>query len=290
MLCLAIDENGYGPIMGPLVVTGVLGTSDVHNWAGDIYDSKKLLYSRTGYEKIEMIALSVFKISTQKFPENVFEVFENFQTNNNCKEKSSSICFKNLPEIPFWTSKERILEYCEYFSELCDKQKIKIVSLNSLILCAGGFNKLCRNGLMKDFINYLIFEKIILHTVENCDNLLVMAGKIGGRKTYDEFLKNGFSDWKILENKKNTNISEYLLKKNSSAIDLNFIRDIESKSFLGVLAGIYGKYVRELFMVSINKSIGSERHISGYRDIHTKSFLKHLVKEKLQTDCLLRIK
>ncbi|MCX7704717.1 MAG: hypothetical protein N2115_00455 [bacterium] len=291
MLYLAIDENGYGPVMGPLVVTGITGTSDItEGWPNEIFDSKRLFNSSNGYEKIEKISLCLFKITKKRLPENTLEIFENFQQNVDCPQKHSSICFKNLPEIPFWTSKDKIFEYCEYFSEFLDKRGTKILFLKSVTLCVGGFNRLCKNDLKKDFINYLLFEKIITHSAEKCESLFVLAGKIGGRKSYHKFLQNGFSQWKISEIIEDRNTSTYLMKKNNNEIHLNFVNNIESKSFLGVLAGIYGKYVRELLMIGINRSMDTEEYISGYRDTRTKKFLEKFNNIEFNTDCLLRIK
>ncbi|MCM8758167.1 MAG: hypothetical protein NC906_00115 [Candidatus Omnitrophica bacterium] len=289
MLYLALDENGYGPIMGPLVVTGIAATGDVERWPDEICDSKKLFSQNKSHDKIEKIALSIFLISKKKFPESPLEVFENFQ-NIDCKDGLFSICLKNLPEIPLWSTRDRITQYCEHFSEFCKKKGIKKLSVNSMILCVNNFNKLCKKGLKKDFVNYLLFEKIILSTKENCKNLFVMAGKIGGRKNYCEFLKNGFNKWEIVKKKESCDISSYILKKDSSSININFVKDIELQSFIGVLAGIYGKYVRQLIMTGINRSIGAEKYISGYRDNTTKSFLEKLKNTQINKDCLLRIK
>ncbi len=291
MECLALDENGYGPILGPLVVTGIAASSDLPaDWPAEIYDSKRLFSSVNKLAKIERIALSIFKISNKTIPKSVLDIFDSFE-NTYCSEKKHRICFQHLPHLPLCTPTNEIERYSECLSGFLEEHKILIESVNVQILCVSKFNELCRKNLKKDFINYTLFEKIILQSLNYCDNLMVKAGKIGGRKTYTRFLKHGFSHWRITEKQEDFDNSTYLIEKNNKKIVLSFLKDIEQKSFLGTLAGICGKYVRELFMTGINKYFGNEKPISGYRDSRTAEFVRKLhIENPPDIDCVLRIK
>ncbi|MCM8763958.1 MAG: hypothetical protein NC830_01130 [Candidatus Omnitrophica bacterium] len=291
MTYLGIDENGYGPALGPLVVSGIKATSDITEKRPDgICDSKILFSSQNKLAKIEKIALAIFKICRQKLPENALDIFENFE-NVHCPEINPAICFESLPKIPLWTTGSDAEKYVEYLSEFLTQHRIKIESVNSQILCVNKFNNFCRKNMKKDFINYMLFEKIMLQFSLDCDDLIITAGKIGGRKRYICFLRNGFCEWEIIKEKEDKEVSTYLLTKNKKKIILNFVKDIESKSFLGTLAGIYGKYIRELFMTGINSWLKTERTISGYRDRYTSEFIKKLCRKNLRyMDCILRIK
>lgn len=289
MISLAIDENGYGPALGPLVATGIAGTSDVSSgWPEDIFDSKRL-FSCGKLAAVEKIALSLFKIVFKKMPSSIFDLFEKSQYTG-CPQ--TQICWDSLPQIPMMVSISEINSYLEYFSAFLERHKISILSIHSQVLCVQEFNSLCRKNLRKDYINYLQFEKIILRYFKTHQTHLVIAGRIGSRKTYTEFLKKNLSDWEITKKQENSDISEYfLLGKNNAKIILKFVRDIENKSFLGVLAGIYGKYIREIILTGINRYFRTERFISGYRDKYTSEFIKKLSRKNLPyTDCILRIK
>jgi hypothetical protein len=140
-------------------------------------------------------------------------------------------------------------------------------------------------------MNYLQFEKIILNYCKTFENIVVSAGKIGGRNYYMDFFQKTFSSWKIKKINESKDISEYTLIKNNSGIVLKFVKNIEDKSFLGVLAGIYGKYIREISMIGINRFLGTNRFISGYRDRYTSEFIKKIQNKNLvYMDCILRVK
>ncbi|HPO52223.1 MAG TPA: hypothetical protein PK165_05275 [bacterium] len=288
MLYLGIDENGYGPIMGPLVVTGISGTGDNETWPEDIFDSKRLFSSRSSFSKIEKIALSIFKIAYARFP---FTYNELFEQTFECINITSGICWKNFPEIPFSTDKKDIEIYATNLHNFLNKNNIRLVAIHSQVLCVKEFNNLCRKNLKKDFINYLMFEKIILKHQKDYNHIAVKAGKIGGRNHYEKFLNNGFCNWEICCKKEDKKVSEYLVNKDSKQIRLSFLNNIESVSFLGVLAGIYGKYIRELFMIAINKSLCTERFISGYRDAYTRQLVTQMnIEDTGFEHCLCRIK
>ncbi|MGB9642290.1 MAG: hypothetical protein ACP5JO_03955 [Candidatus Ratteibacteria bacterium] len=288
MLYLCLDENGYGPVMGPLVVTGISGTADSEKFPEQIFDSKRLFSSRNCFPKIEKIALAIFKIAYNRLP---FTYNELFEQSFECANVKSGVCWKNFSEIPFFSDKSEIELCASNIHEFLDKNHIRLLSIHSQVLCVQAFNNLCRKHLKKDFINYLMFEKIILKHQKDYDHMVVKAGKIGGRHFYKKFLNNGFCHWEIHYEKESTMASEYLIKKENKQIHLSFLKNIESVSFLGVLAGIYGKYVRELFMIAINKFLDTQRFVSGYRDAYTKQLVAQLKMKNTEfQNCLCRIK
>ncbi|HON05285.1 MAG TPA: hypothetical protein P5065_02900 [Candidatus Ratteibacteria bacterium] len=289
MIYVSIDENGYGPTLGPLITTGIAGTSDIDNgWPEDIVDSKKLFSSYKKFATIEKIALSLFKITFKKFPSTALDLFKQ---SNDIKCPKEQICLNNLPQVPMKTSIDQINSYTEYLYDFLNKQNITIKSIYSQITCVKEFNNLCRKKLRKDYMNYLQFEKIILNYCKTFENIVVSAGKIGGRNYYMDFFQKTFSSWKIKKINESKDISEYTLIKNNSGIVLKFVKNIEDKSFLGVLAGIYGKYIREISMIGINRFLGTNRFISGYRDRYTSEFIKKIQNKNLvYMDCILRVK
>ncbi|HPP67256.1 MAG TPA: hypothetical protein PKX05_05005, partial [bacterium] len=247
-----------------------------------------LFSSQRKLEILEKIALALFNLSFHKMPTDAFDLFER-SPDVICPQ--TQICWDNFPKIPLCVSLSEIKKYSAYLSDFLGKHGLAIQSICSQSVCARQFNNLCRNNLKKDYINYLQFEKIILTYHKMFKNITVTAGKIGGRKNYAGFVKKNLSDWRIITKQETADVSEYLLRKNDAEIALKFVRDIETKSFLGVLAGIYGKYIRQLCMTGINRFFMTEKFISGYRDKYTSAFIDQLQhKNPDEMDCILRTK
>ncbi|MCX7917650.1 MAG: hypothetical protein N2589_05935, partial [bacterium] len=89
-----IDENGFGPILGPLIVTGML-TEEKVKFPPYIKDSKIYYKNKNDFKKIEEIAILSFYIIEKKIPNSPYEIFKRF-VNNFCIFEDK-ICEKNIP-------------------------------------------------------------------------------------------------------------------------------------------------------------------------------------------------
>lgn len=290
---LGIDENGYGPVMGPLVVTGICADKDIKKTRSiKIKDSKKIfLRDAQSYKKIEEISLAQFFLLFGGFPESPKEFIEKLCFFK-CPGKQKKICIENIPSVFLWASKPEIARSIDFFKKIFKKNSIKINGIKSAILCPLEFNNLCRMGIKKDLINFLQFEKIIKHFSDKCPEIFIRAGKIGGRNKYLEFLSGTFPFWENKIIREGSKDSSYIFKNKKIRVNISFLKGVEEKSFLACLSGIIGKYIRELIMSSISASLGSKKIISGYRERNTKEFLKHVLHNcrGINIGCIIRQK
>ncbi len=291
---LGIDENGYGPVMGPLIVTGICANRDIKkNWAEGIKDSKKI-FSRNsaGYKKIEEISLAQFFLVFGYLPKNPREFIEKLSFLQ-CTNKSKNICIENIPPDFSWAVKSDVDKRIDCFYEFFKKNSLKINDMKSSILCPFEFNNLCNKRIKKDHINFLQFEKIIKHFLGKYKKISISAGKIGGRNKYLEFTSSTFPFWLSKITKENTDISSYVFENEDRKIHISFIKNIEEKSFIACLSGIIGKYIREIMITGINISLGNKEFVSGYREKKTKEFLKHIFAQThndIDINCIIRRK
>ncbi|MCL5674400.1 MAG: hypothetical protein M1501_01480 [Candidatus Omnitrophica bacterium] len=292
---LGIDENGYGPVMGPLIVTGICANKDIKkDWTIEIRDSKRLfLRDAQSYRKIEEISLAQFFLLFGRFPESPKEFIEKLSFGE-CPNKFKNICIENIPHVFSWAPKSDVTGYIDFFDGFLKKNSIKINGIKSAILCPFEFNILCDGGIKKDLIDFLQFEKIIKHFSDKDPEISISAGKIGGRNKYLEFVSGTFPS---LENKairENPEESSYVFRNKNKNINISFLKDIEKKSFLACLSGIIGKYIRELIMTGINISLGNKEFVSGYREKKTKEFLKRFFARQnykdININCIIRKK
>lgn len=281
-----IDENGFGPVMGPLVVTATVLSSGIKSSVfPEVKDSKLFFTSgiKRSYEKIEEFAITVYFILTSKLPSSPLNIMDRFCLPVKC-EKKENICFGNISQKFLWSKPDKAIEKYRNFIEI---MKFKIEDLTCSVICPYEFNRMIEKGNSKFVINLAEFCNLIKKYDESAE---IFAGKIGGLKYYLKYLKYFFPDFrifKIIESEKN---SIYILKKGKQNLKLGFYLDVEKISFPAAISSIVGKYIREIFMESIRRRIGIDEKISGYRDIKTKKVIKKIKFDRIEKECVIRKK
>jgi hypothetical protein len=291
---LAIDENGYGPLMGPLLVTGILATADVDSgWDGFISDSKRF-FSRnsSGFARVEESALALFHLVHGFYPSSVEDLLSS-SGDFSCSEPSSS-CYDFLPPIFSYGRREKAESKREELALFCRQHGIRLLGIRVAVVCPDQFNRFFnKSERRKDYLNFLQFSENIHWALKKSSSLSVAAGKIGARAKYDSFLRDNFTDWTLTTFSQASDTSSYSLTSGGRECRIAFLKNLEERSFLGVCCGIYGKYIRESIMTSINRFCGfsNGNEISGYRDARTRKFQDHRIlhfSSEERKNCLFR--
>jgi len=141
----------------------------------------------------------------------------------------------------------------------------------------------------KLLLDFLTFCSIIKEIPEK-KGLEVQAGKIGGLKFYRSYLLYNFPDYSPVTLDEREELSSYSLKNGRTDFRMNFIMDVEKKSFPAALSSITGKYIRELFMESIRRTLNIKEDISGYHDKKTLQRIASLNTKDFPSACLFRRK
>lgn len=289
---LGIDENGLGPLMGPLVVTGTLLKYKKNStvWFDDISDSKSFFATRTAnnFFRVEQTTISVFYLTHKRLPCSPTEILDAYYGGLHCLS-GENICTNNIPKKFIWSEPEAVKKRCDSFAEWTVKNNMEVEGVHSAYICPNRFNGFIKTGATKLLVDFLTFCTIV-KKVSQKKNLEVQAGKIGGVKFYRTYLRYGLPDYTaaILEEKEN--ISSYLLQDGQTDFRMDFIMDVEKRSFPAALSSIIGKYVRELFMESIRRTLGIKEDISGYYDRKTTKLLDSLNTDRFPSTCLFRLK
>jgi len=276
---VGIDEAGYGPQLGPLVVSAVvLELPDAllikHHplpkitcpWKTlsniisknksrakvTVCDSKALYHPAKGLKELEKTAL-VFKRLIEPDYCNHYELSLPLSADNNEINKSTQMLRAELDNSS--------IRFCE--------AKVSIVEPSDF---NDGIERLQNKA---DFL-WETSGKLIKHCVDkyNSNNMLVIrAGKQGGRNYYFPYLQRLFAGKIIWDIEQGHNNSSYIIKaKPSSNAVISFIKDGDASEFVIALASIFSKYYRELSMLKLNRffqsHIPSLKSTSGY---HTDS-------------------
>ncbi len=271
-----IDENGYGPLIGPLIITGIQIQApfdsiyslrrEILGFNAIIEDSKKIFKRNLkSYKKGEEIARYLIKLAG-KTGDDFFSLIKSIST----YEPHNLINFK----LPVW---EKDLDEK---GQLLPEIKIKDIYVE--IIDAPEFNSLIKRFDNKAFVDFLGFKRVR----EKLPSKIYFMGKIGGTKFYRNFFFVGGEDVKVIEEKHH--ISYYKIGER----ELYFLLNGDEEYLPIMLAGILGKYIRELFMKSISELFGFKDSIpfaSGYRhdpktQILKKEILKRGLKERFIRD------
>lgn len=285
---LGIDENGLGPLMGPLVVTGVLlkQISEKH-WLDDISDSKQF-FSRTAekFSKLETVAASLFYLKEGREPTSPAEILYNFCKDSICLS-GINICTGNIPKKFYWSShqqrKNKQAHFCEWFSAY----NIKIKAINSVSLCPRRINDFTSKDNNKFLLDLCAFCDIVKETSDK-NNLFIYAGRVGGMKFYTKRLKYLLPEYRCKTLEENKDRSLYRMSSPREEFTFGFFTDVEKISFSAALASLVGKYIRELYMEGIRRTLDISTNISGYHDSKTTSYIRNNDFGRFPSSCLFR--
>ena len=188
-------------------------------------------------------------------------------------------------KVPIWAKRAINLEIPAYLK----KSGIRILEVKAKVLHPADFNEMVELVDNKSFLDYLIFEHLLWKMEYDFD--IAMMGKIGGTKFYGKnfFLRSGAELVETFMEKRD--ISGYRLRLPHREFDAYFILNGDEKYLPITIASIIGKYLREVFMLSLNYEAGFMDKIpyaSGYRhDARTQELLTKL-KEKYPEDEIVR--
>jgi ribonuclease HII len=287
-----IDENGFGPVMGPLIITGT--TINIKKtpvrWLPGISDSKKFFPVRSikNFKKIEETVIALFFLLKKYFPESPEEIICKLCIENTCPARDD-FCHKNIPQTYIWADKEQAKKLAENFALWSEKENFEIENIESRPVCVKEFNAFTGRGDSKFFLNFTNFCKVV-NNIRDKKNLEVQAGRIGSMLYYSKFLRYSFPAGEIEILQETPAKAIYGIHEKNKSFTFAFFTDVETISFPAAVSSIVGKYIREIFMESIRKSLNIKEEISGYRDVKTKAVIKHLVFKDIPENCILRIK
>jgi ribonuclease HII len=275
-----IDENGFGPVLGPLVITGILTDNNI-KIPEYIKDSKIFYRNKKDFKKLEEIAIVLYYIIEKKLPLSPYEIYKKFVLSE-CAF-SENICEKNIPVDFIIDQPDKILfKYNDFL-----KESYKLKEIRVKVICPYFLNEFTSMKNSKFILNLSTFCKIIKELAEYKE-IKFFCGKIGGLIYYKRYLNYFFSDYEVKTIEENENFSSYKISNGIQNFEVIFYKDVENISLLSSLSSILGKYIREIVMESIRKSLNIKEEISGYRDKKTKKMIEDIDFNKFRKECIIR--
>ncbi len=288
MLVIGIDENGLGPLLGPLVVTGTVFESDDYDierfsrLAGPDLPAadSKILFSRrspAAGERAIRSWIELFGCRAGTFADLVEDVCLPLPFPVPCPGGVIPIpCETTGIDLPLW-AQPGTNTVSMTVKDRFNKAGVEPGSVGSFMMCAGALNLALQepdaNKMRLDFELMMKLAMRLTHSERG--EAIVLCGKIGSAMRYGRWFEgmNLSVDSVIRESRE---VSTYRV---SGIGEVSFIRSGDSIHLPISVASMVGKYLRELAMERLNTTLGwnAEMRASGYRDRITARFVEQTV-------------
>lgn len=260
------DEAGYGPNLGPLVITGTLWKvpsieTDLYSQLSKSVSSKpqkgklavadsKDLYQSSG--SIRELETSVFGLLNLK-PGSWQELTRSLGCRPTRQDQEVWLDGCEL-ELPLKSNVKRIQESQAEFASTCSEQEIELVAVRTLAIFPNHFNRLVEDqGNKATVLSNSTLEIVAkLMQVAGEGDIRIVCDKHGGRSKYAGVLQNCLTDQWVVVDEESPASSRYHWSDSGQEVECQF--NARGESFLPVaLASMVSKYVREVYMTLWNQ-------------------------------------
>lgn len=285
MLVVGVDENGLGPLLGPLVTTGVcveLGRYQAGRMATlaralGIDDSKETAaFGRMA--GAEGLALAVLGQLRGRVPTHVDELLEDLLLDapptlrGRCPDASRPQCWSVPLALPCFGGD--VAEGQRTLQTLA-KRGIHVRRAKSAVACTRLLNDRLALGQSRVELDLELMERLVLdaHAALSAE-LLAICGMVGGIRNYQQKLRH-IPRERVTERRGRGGALVFDVERVGQ---MRFEIDADQNHFPVALASMIGKYLRELWMSRHNRFYQAEddslADVSGYHDPVTRGFIR----------------
>jgi ribonuclease HII len=303
MRIVGVDENGLGPLLGPLVTTAVTVetarySQKRHGAVGrelGIDDSK----NTAGFGRMavaEGLTLALLAARCGQVCTDVDQLFAALLLDARdalvrpCPETSRSQCWSRPLPLPCFGG--NVEEGAAMLRKLV-KRGVEVTHVRSALACTGVLNNLLARGQSRVEVDLELMERLVLDARAVAgEELAAICGMVGGIRNYPAKMRHwpqhGVS---VLKAPRPT-----LAFMVGGVGKVSFEIDADAHHLPVALASMVGKYVRELWMARQNRFYlehdASLEEVSGYHDPVTQRFIGATVQLRrslgIVDDCFVR--
>lgn len=283
---IGTDEAGYGPNLGPLLITATAwqfpaGTTAEQCWDQlseavcshsperadqlQVADSKQLYSPGKSITALEKAVLSILRLSDQT-PTTFQELGQAVAGQPFQQDIGQETCLNDEPiRLPLDTAPDLIDRSTQKLKQTLQSAQATLVSVRSRVIFPPEFNRLVEQAGSKGRVLSTETLKLVADLIREYqpDSAQVICDKHGGRNRYDELLSAAFDDRMVFRQEEGRHLSRYRLDQTE------FRFQTKAEEHLPVaLASMVSKYVREVAMHEFNawwrERIPSLKPTQGY--------------------------
>ena len=279
-ILVGIDEAGFGPILGPLVVSSSIFSVPDHLLTDDLWkilrksvanrrkrlagrlliaDSKKVYSKSLGIKQLERTILTCLSY-LRKSPATLTELLTCL-----CPE-----FLERLNDYPWYKSAARY-KFCADEADVAiastvlrddlASNGVELLGLHSRCLDVAYYNKMVSSVKNKASVLFTATSQLIKNAFDDFSNvnLRIVIDRQGGRVRYRRLLRRMFPDTELKIVYESPASSSYELRADKRQMRLDFVVGADGRFLPVSLASMVSKYVRELLVDNIN------RYFSGFK-------------------------
>jgi ribonuclease HII len=271
-LIIGTDEAGYGPNLGPLVITATAWWVPADCSVTDLWqrlksvirreasridkrlyiaDSKRVFSPGAGLSALETSVLAFLQMFDGKRPETIRQLGRLTSSQEFCNGYDSDPChLSEHTPLPLKADPLQLDELADELHLVMKREDIELVGVESRIMFPVEFNLLCRRtGSKGSVLSEATLELIrhFLNTFPQRNSARVYCDKHGGRNRYDELIAEQFNDAFVFR------IQESRARSRYRVADVEFCFRTKAEELLPVaLSSMVAKYTREVLMSEFN--------------------------------------
>lgn len=268
-----IDEAGFGPLLGPLVVSSCSFAVAPEHVEADLWqvlkksagktrkhlrgrlliaDSKKAYKRAEGLGHLERSVLAAIR-SLGHSPERLSEFLQLL-----CPE-----CHGRVMEYPWYQAAHSRVLPCDradlriasgVFADDMTAADARLVGLSSYCLDVGHYNALIDLMKNKSQVLFVTTTRLLQDLMDRFadQDIHILIDRQGGRVHYREHLLRSFGQMELRIVQESERRSAYVLRGRSRCVHLSFEIGADEKHLPVSLASMVSKYIRELLMECMN--------------------------------------
>lgn len=274
MIVLGIDEAGYGPMLGPLVVSGVAFSAPDSDRPPDFWkllstsvcrktssrdvrlaidDSKKLYNPKIGIAALERAALTVLRTFDQR-PDSLRAMISDIGTSGLNLDAYPWYRGFDL-DLPVTVDEQTIALSANAIRRDMQAAGISLQAVRLAIILEGDFNRKVSQTHNKSVVlaDAALRLAAVAASQRDRKSLRVLIDRHGGRRHYRDTLMTFFSPRRLRIVEESDARSAYELTDGLGCWTIEFLVKGDQQCMPIALASIYSKYLRELLMMGLNR-------------------------------------
>jgi ribonuclease HII len=272
---IGIDEAGYGPNLGPFVMTLVACRVPAESANACLWemmqkcvrradepadnrlvvaDSKQVYSPAGGFDDLEKTALSAhgggFSDHAPSFKKLLRQI-----ARDELSALADEVWFNGETKLPTTVDGDALAESMDGWRHASADAGIEWGFCQSAIVAAPRFNSLIEKWDSKSAVLSVAATQLMQRCVEAtpAEPMHFVVDKHGGRNAYSALLQHAFPDGFVLAEEESRSRSVYRVEGLDREIRITVMPKADVHQFTASLASMFSKYVRELLMLEFNR-------------------------------------